>query len=321
MTKKKNQLPYRLFTLLEPAPRGVVELEKKHPKLLRVVEPAAKTIDDFVENKLGITLDRFETYVHPQEDYLLVSTKYPVFTVADGVTLEFGDDKTYPVPSPAGDVSRIFCEQVIKEGEKQYKTVTKDSIASIFRTANAAVGDYNKRKERTKETINFWDIDFFSATAAFGMIKENTLYWGSICDSYVLHFNGKGKLIFKSPYPALGWNKVKAKEPQEKQKIYRRNYRNKVNERGEPMGYGVVTGEETAEYYLQRGSFPLHKGAIIFFVTDGFEPYLKLKDFITLFKTWPEDLKEKVKAFTRIKSKENPARFSHERSLIALSIS
>jgi serine/threonine protein phosphatase PrpC len=133
--------------------------------------------------------EKFRGYIYPQEDFLLVSEKYPIFAVADGVTLiQFLiEKKEYPNPSPAGDVARVFCEEIVKAAEARYESFEEFDIKEIFRIANKAVGEYNNQKD-----------NLYSATAALVIIKNNKAYWCSICDSYVIHFDKNGNTKFKS---------------------------------------------------------------------------------------------------------------------------
>jgi hypothetical protein len=44
----------------------------------------------------------------PQEDYLLVSQKYPIYVVADGVSLNMDEKVPYPADSGAGELAKLF---------------------------------------------------------------------------------------------------------------------------------------------------------------------------------------------------------------------
>jgi hypothetical protein len=292
-------------------------------KIFKILEPASKEFLEIALKQRNPDLVKLTDYVHFQEDCLLPSEKYPIFAVADGVTLEFGNDGFYPIPSGASEVAHIFCEKVIEEAERRFGNFSKKDIKVIFDKSNKAVGDYNLKNGRTKKTINFWDFDLFAATAAFAVIKNDKVFWASICDSFVACFDKSGKLKFKSP---ACWALIKKKQPrskkamseQEKRIMVRKVYRNGIDEEGNLIGYGVVTGEKVAAKYLNSGVIELKQGAIITLFTDGFEEYLKLPEFINLFKKWPADLEGKVKKFTAKKSKKEPQKFGHERSLIVV---
>jgi len=95
---------------------------------------------------------------------LLQSGKYPIFAVADGVTIELDKNNNYPNSSGAGEVAKIFCERAIKEAEKIYEQFDEFKIRQVFKKANAAVEVYNRTQERSKKTSNFWDFDLLAAT-------------------------------------------------------------------------------------------------------------------------------------------------------------
>jgi hypothetical protein len=323
--EEKTLQGYKVFNLIEPHHRVVEALEKNHPGLMRILEPLGQKVEAFFKNRLRVDTERLEQFVHPQEDYVLISEWYPIFAVADGVTLELNADGTYPVPSGAADVARIFCEAFVKAAEQRFKDMSEAALGETFGAANAAVGVYNESKERREDTINYWDYDLFAATAAFAVIKDDCVFWGSLCDSFVARIDTKGNLVFKSPecWPLERQQKYLPADWQshpegERKKEIRRVYRNGVNEKGELIGYGVVTGEHAAERYVNYGSFTLEPGECIMFYTDGFEQYFNVPEFRALFAQWPGDLDARVIEMTRAKAKEDPKNFGHERSLIAV---
>ena len=295
-------------------------------KYFSILEAPSEKFIEFAIKKMGRKMEDFSQSGHVQEDFLLKSEKYPIFVVADGVTLiqYILDKKDYPNPSPAGDVARIFCEEFIKIAEEKYNSFQESDIGKIFETVNEAVGKYNSEHGRTKETVDYWDNDFYAATAAFVIIKEDKVYWGSICDSYVTHFDKNGLLKFCSPK----CNELKQAEApkftsdtsdQKAKAMYAWNTnRNGINKNGERIGYGVVTGEPEALEYLSVGSFSIKQGDLVAILTDGFEDYIKLPEFISLFTSWPTDLESQIKNFTYKKAEEDPETFGHERSLIVI---
>jgi len=262
---------------------------------------------------------------HKPEDYFAVSKKFPIFAVADGVTLEKNKLGRYPRSSGAQKAAQIFCKTVIREAEKLYPKFKTSHLNNIFRTANRAVGRYNHRRQRSKRNINYWDFDLFAATASFALIKNNTLYWASICDAGMAHFDRRGTrtLLACECWPNLSkslpsnWDTFSEKE---RKIIIRRDYRNALGPKGELKGYGVITGQREAENYLNEGDLLVGAGDLIFLFTDGFEPYLKLKEFLPLFQKWPKNLSGKIKTLTAQKAKANPEKYGQERTLIAISI-
>ena len=256
----------------------------------------------------------------PQEDYTLRSKVHSIFVVADGVTLEGGTDGSYPESSGAAEAARLFCEASLRKAEKLFDNFKEEYLKDIFRAGNEAVGSYNRVQGRTKETIDYFTYDFFAATVAFALLKDNKLYWFSLCDSYVSVFNATGRKKFSSPEP---WAAVREKmatleeaDPVERRKKLRRLYRNSADF----VGYGVATGEQAAESYLNRGVLNLSQGGFFTLYTDGFENYFKIPEFISLFQNWPDNLEQEIRVFTALKVKNNPAVYGEERSLIAAAL-
>lgn len=265
---------------------------------------------------------------YPQEDDFRVSTKYPIFVVADGVHLcQFDiEHRKYPEPSPAGEVAKLFCVKAIETVETLYKSFNKQDIERVFRIANDAVGSYNRAHGRTKETVDWWDTDYYAATAALAVIKDNTVYWGSVCDSYVMHFNNNGLLCFQSPT----CTSKKQVEPPEytgdpndlkaKTQYKWRVRRNGVNDKGQRIGYGVITGEPEALLYLSNGTFSIQSGDLVEVLTDGFEEYMKLPRFISLHTNWSVDLQSRLKQFTSLMANRNQEKYGRERTLLIVSV-
>jgi len=259
---------------------------------------------------------------HPQEDFLFLSKKYPIFVVADGVTLNIKEGEEYPRKSGAFKAAKIFCETVITEAEKRYENFKKSDLPEIFEAGNRAVRDYNISCDRSENTINYYDIDLFSATASFVLIKDSKVFWFSLCDSYMAVYGKSGKQKFVSPD---GWlyfpkNWEEGANTKEKIVIRHRDYRNAIDRGGRPSGYGVVSGQERARNYLNRGALDVGEGDLVFLYTDGFENYFETKEFIELFRAWPENLGKKIDEIISKKSKEDLKKFGAEKTLIAIAI-
>ena len=300
-------------------------------KYLAVTELPSKEFIKLALKQMGWNDEDFQKFAHaghPQEDYYLISDNYPIFVVADGVTLiqYLIEKKEYPNPSPAGDIAKIFCEEIIRESEKRYGGFSEKDLKEVFNTANEAVRKYNEENGRTLGNLDYWFKDLYAATGAFVVIKGGIVYWASICDSYVVHFDKEGALNFESPNcDLLAEVKPKAFEGDLKDIKALTQYRwgmmrNGLNREGERTGYGVITGEPNASTYLSSGKFEVHDGDLVLLITDGFEEYIKLPEFISLTNSWPDDLESKLKNFTRVKAKEDPNKFGREKTLIARKI-
>jgi len=296
-------------------------------KVLSLLEKSSEESVRLALSKLNIDPEKFKFLTHPQEDYLLLSKKHPIYVVADGVTLirYLLDNKegAYPNPSPAGDVARIFCESFVKTAEERYDSITNKSIKEIFGAANDEISRYNKEQGKTKNNIDYWENDFYAATVAFAIIKRKVVYWGSLCDSYVMHFSKDMELLFSSPHchSLAEVERKKIPEEIETDKKLRTKFlyefrRNAINEKGQRSGYGVATGEPEALHYLSTGCFNLKKGESFAVFTDGFVEYMKLPEFTKILAEDSADIRKKITLFTENKAKENPGIYGDERSLI-----
>lgn len=303
MNRYKNQ-PLKFFSSFQQVPKSL------------------SIISDLI-NGFGIEIKDFPKCSHPREDFYKISKKYPIFAVADGVTLELDKKGRYPNPSGSAAVAKLFCEHAVKEMEQAYVREIEPDVKRIFSQANSEAGKYNAGAGRVKGKLNYTDFDLFAATGAVVVVKDGTVYWTTICDSSILRLNENGELIFRSPD---GWDILKKNLPKnwleiptvDRKKIIREKYRNGVDKNGRPIGYGVITGEKNSEKYLNFGKFTAAEGDVIFLITDGFENYFGLKNFVKLFLDWPKDLKSKFKKLTGDQAVADPDKFGRERTLIAI---
>lgn len=250
-------------------------------------QPSKEAIRAFAE-KRSLTEHLPETYQHPQEDYLIASNSPPIFVVSDGVTLNFKklveDSQTYPNPSPAGEVAKIFCETAIKSGTEKYGEFDAGKIVGVFTEANAEVKKHNEKIGRSDNSGNI--TGFYAATGSFVIIKNEKAYWASICDAFVAHFDKDMNVKFMSS--------------------------------GVCSPYAVINGEERMADHLEKGVFDLERGDRLFVFTDGFEHYAKNADFLEIFKSWDDSLKKRIAKFSKSMNLKDPESYGHERSLIAI---
>jgi len=238
------------------------------------------------------------------------------------VTLLSNSDGTYPNPSGAGEAAKIFCEKAIERAERLYAGFSEKNVLEVFSYANEAIETYNQENGRTKETVNFGTFDFFHVTAAFALIKEDKVFWGTVCDSGVIMRSAQEEK-FKSP-PCSAFNKLKpsqeysAMNREERKAHNHKFFRNKLDGAGNPVGYGVLTGEREVMKYVQHGTLRADAGDLLFVFTDGFESYVELPAFINIFNSWPSDIQKRVEDFTSMKTVEDHKLFGHERTLIAV---
>lgn len=255
---------------------------------ISIIEQASKEAIRVFAEKRNVSKYFTEDYVHPQEDYLIASEKLSTFVVSDGVTLNFKklieDKKSYPNPSPAGEVAKIFCEAVQKSVQEKYTDIKSEDIREVFREANKVVGDYNNKIGKSDVCGNI--TGFYSATGSFVIIRNNTAYWASICDAFFAHFDRNMNIKFKST--------------------------------GLCSPYAVVNGEDKMADYIEMGVVDIQDGDKLFVFTDGFEHYVKNFEFTELFKDWSNDLENRIKTFSERMNMIDPENYGHERSLIVI---
>lgn len=263
-----------------------------------------------------------------KEDAWEISLKYPIFAIADGVALRGKGKEYYPIPSPALKVAKIFCQEAIKFSERNYQNFSLRKIKKVFEFTNKKIKDFNKKRGITKERkdFNYWNVDFYHCTAAFALIKDEKLYWGKICDSEIFVYDQKGNLKFQSPSASIfkpgPWDKKIAQFQQgtpEREAQARKIYRNRLDKKNKPYGYGVLTGEESALYYLSKGVINLTKGDIIFLFTDGFRDYFDLEEFKKALSNW-KNLEKTIKRLSQTQPKLNLSKFTRERTLLGIKI-
>ncbi len=257
-------------------------------KTFSILEPATKEAIRCFAEKRNLTEHVAESYQHPQEDYLIAAKTLPIFVVADGVTLNVAKlverKEKYPNPSPAGEVAKIFCEAVVKSVSEKYSKFSKENTFEVFRKANSEVAQYNEKIGKSDIAGN--PTGFYSATGSFAVIRENKACWASICDSFVAHFDKDMNVKFVST--------------------------------GVCAPYAVINGEERMADHLESGVFDLERGDFVFVFTDGFEQYVKNRDFQKLFLKWDDDLRGRVAQFSAKMNSGDPESYGHERSLIAV---
>lgn len=255
---------------------------------ISIIEQASKEAIKAFAEKRNLAEHFSENYTHPQEDYLIASDDFPVFVVADGVTLNFKklieDKKEYSNPSPAGEVAKVFCEAVQDSAKNRYQDFKENDIKDLFRDGNNAVAKYNNEIGQSDISGNI--TGFYSATGSFVIIKDNKAYWASICDAFFAHFDKDMNLKFMST--------------------------------GLCSPYAVINGEERMVDHIEQGTINLQEGDRLFVFTDGFEHYVKNSQFTDFFKGWSNDLKNRIAEFSTKMNLENPENYGHERSIIAI---
>jgi len=255
----------------------------------------------------------------PNEDFYLISKKYPIFVVADGVTQSHFEYNGYAFPAGAKAAAEIFCYSALEFLEKNLKT-TKDRKALIkraFNFANERVRELNKN-EGILERLDYYIYDYFDCVGIAGFIFENKLFYGYVGDCGLVIFNKNNKLRFQTKDQVIKAEKYLEKISKE------RNFNKKEKEifwrkelRNHPSGswYGTFSGQEGVKKYYVIDSQPIQKGDLIVFYSDGFREYLKFPEFIKILRR--QD-KKSLDDFIKQKAKENYEKFGTDRTLVAV---
>lgn len=271
----------------------------------------------------------------PAEDSMLQHNN--IFCVADGITRDpispkdFTDKKPeeilkkYPNPSGAKLAADIFCKSFIKSLKEVEPSA--EQIKKAFIGANKNITKLNKKH---LEKIDYLVNDFFACVAVGGVIHDNKLYWGGICDCGIIIFSKKGAIKFRTDNwmsdfinyenknlktTAFNWSKPKYR------KMIRSEFRNNPNKiiSGKPVSYGALTGEKTADQFINFGETNIKKGDLIVFYSDGFEDTINQNDFFTnIYRNIISKNNDEFLEYTNQLANENYAKFGRERSLIAI---
>jgi len=262
----------------------------------------------------------------PNEDFYLVSKKFPIFTVADGVTQSHYKNGEYAFPKGAKETAEIFCYKTIEYLEKQLdfkkpiEKEIKNSIKEAFDFSDKKIKELNIRYGIDKK-LNYIEYDWFDTVGVAGIILKNKIYYGYVGDCGLAIFDENNKLKFQTKdevAPAVKRFREMYKNwkdfPQEKRTlIIHRDFRNNPDKKG----YGSFTGEEGVQDYYKLGIKELKNNDLIVFYSDGFCELLKDKNFVKILK---EKNRKKLDNFILQKAKENVQKYGHDRTFIAVKI-
>lgn len=213
------------------------------------------------------------------EDAFYVSTRFPVYAVADGVTLSLkGELKTPRGSKPAAE---LFCKKSVGFLEQNFEMLSEKKIRSSYAHANKAVGELNKKNKIP-----------LSAVAALVAVKEGTIFGSRLTDCGFAIVR-RGKIFFKTP-EYWSWLKRNKKE-----------------------GYGVIDGKkkglECIDCYKKR----YKPNDLLLLFSDGFENHFKVKKFIHLFRAKNiSGIDDAVRELDRRLAGQDEKKYGHERTLL-----
>lgn len=84
-------------------------------KIAKIYISPSTRLKEMIAEKRGWQMTK--EFKRLREDYFIQSKKFPIFAVADGVTLVVKPGRLYPNPSGAGEVAKILCKSAVKNSE------------------------------------------------------------------------------------------------------------------------------------------------------------------------------------------------------------
>lgn len=252
----------------------------------------SKMYDNNIFTKYGlkpVAEDYFRTYKNS-------------FCIGDGVTRDYTNGnpakypktesdvrewiENYPNPSGAYEAAKIVCEEFVDS----IKQINEDSINE--QTIRELVYKANKKLKTINDNrkIDYLKEDYYCCVAVGGLIVDNYLYCFSIGDCHIKLYDENYNLIFETinnhtqfeqMRDIMFGKKYSWQEP-EYRKMVRKEYRNNLNKKydGQDVSFGVLSGEETAEHYIDTYKVNLDNVKYICAYSDGCEPNFKSKETV-----------------------------------------
>lgn len=234
----------------------------------------------------------------PEEDYYYLENN--IFCVADGVTRDLiGGEvvpypKTekealyianhYPNPSGAFESSKIVAKNFVKYVKQLNGNINEENIKQAIKKANKDIWEINKDRK-----IDYVGEDLYCSEAVGGVITDKYLYCFGIGDCYIKVFDENKNEIFttendhlwmeefENEYLKLGeYNWFNPRYRLLIRGALRNNYI--VTHNGKKVGYGALTGEDTAMNFVKIYKIPLDNAKYICAYSDGCMPYFENKE-------------------------------------------
>ena len=263
----------------------------------------------------------------PNEDFYLVSKKYPLFVIADGVTQgKFRSGKykgEYAFPAGAKMAAQIFCHSILEFLEKKLNSRNKRDvnfagfIEKSFDLANQKIRELNEI-EGIDKRLDYLEYDLFDTVGVVGFLIKDTVYYGYVGDCGLAIFNQNSNLKFQTKdavLPAIERAKKIYKNWQnfsqvKKTLIFHRDLRNNPDGKG----YGSFSGESGVKKYYKIGKKILKPGDLVVFYSDGFINYFRFQKFIEILR---KRHKKELDMLTLKKTKENYEKYGTDGTFIS----
>lgn len=215
----------------------------------------------------------------------------------------------YPRPSGASLAAKEICDTFSKEDGTLKEKLIK---------CNHSV---KKLNEKYISKCDFLENDYYGAVASCIRIYDDLLDYAYICDCGVIVYDSLGNIKFqttddKKLYSDFYIDMIKTDwSLPEKRVIVRKDFRNNLNniQDGKCVSYGVLTGEDSASYFIKSGQIKLEKNDIVVVYSDGFSEFLHVQEFISLILNFQQ---EKFEEYINMKSKEDYNKYGKEKTLV-----
>jgi len=265
--------------------------------------------------------------VKPNEDAFLISEKFPIFAVADGVTQSHYPNGRYALPYGAKEAANIFCEAIIDylENNLDFKKADekeiKNAIKEAFNFTNQKIRELNE-KHSIQKRMDYKEHDWFDTVGVVAIVVSKILYYGFVGDCGLAIFDKNNKKKFQTEdmvQPAVKRFKTMYPDsdvwdPLQRQFLIRKDFRNNPDKR---IGYGSFTGQLGVENYYALGKRKLTKGDMVVLYSDGFFELMKHPDFLGTLRSGK---KNTLDSFGMKKAKENHKKYGDDRTFVAATI-
>lgn len=225
------------------------------------------------------TIQNTHSAFKPNEDYFICDDQKGIYIVADGITTTPKTDADYPNPSGGQLTSRLFCETVYQSLLAQPE-ITGDGVYQSLLRANQAIFALNRTHGRY-ERANFVDEDYYGTVATVAVVIDGRCVIYHVGDTLVLWQNGASfeRVTEAQTRDVAAYkqkiNATRRMTSRELTVAIRRDFRNHLNAKGldgEPVGYGVFTGEPGVLDFIRVYERPILPGTTFLMASDGFEP-------------------------------------------------
>ncbi len=229
----------------------------------------------------GLTIKNNHPY-KPNEDFYKADDTLGIYILADGITSTPAAGEQYPSPSGGELTARLFCDTVYEQLCAATEGINPASLRAASLTANRAIQALNTRQRRY-ELANFLNIDYFGCVGTVVAIAQNTLHLAHVGDGMVFlaRHNHLQRLTSNQTQNVTEYKKTAQTQPnfsaRELTIAIRRDFRNHsqaTGQNGEPVGYGVYTGQENVQDFIQIEKNPLQPGDAVLLLSDGFSPIM-----------------------------------------------